>query len=194
MKLYLVRHGESSCNLQRMLYGRTDCPLTELGREQAREVGDKLRDAGIERCVSSPLVRAAETARIALEGRGIPVELDDGLMEQDMGEWENVYFPGLMEREPEVMQAMLFDWTQVIPPEGESFASVKARVAAALERIIADGRDTLLVAHNGPLSTAMALLLGLPDSCVNSFWFDQGFFSCVELLDRGAARLRRFNK
>lgn len=194
MKLYLVRHGESVCNVERMLYGRTDCALTDKGREQARAVGEKLAGTAIERCVASPLIRAADTARIALAGRGVPIELDGRLMEQDMGEWENVYFPGLMEREPEVMQAMLFDWTQVIPPEGESFASVKARVAAALERIAADGRDTLLVAHNGPLSTAMALLLGLPDSCVNSFWFDQGYFSCVELLDRGAARLRRFNK
>ena len=194
MKLYLVRHGESECNVQRRLYGRTDCSLTEKGCRQAREVGEKLVGEHIDLCISSPLIRAAETARLALAGRSVRIELDDGLMEQDMGEWENVYFPGLMEREPEVMQAMLFDWTQVIPPEGESFASVKARVAAALERIAADGRDTLLVAHNGPLSTAMALLLGLPDSCVNSFWFDQGFFSCVELLDRGAARLRRFNK
>lgn len=193
MKLYLVRHGESSCNLQRMLYGRTDCPLTELGREQAREVGEKLRDACIERCVSSPLVRAAETARIALEGRGIPVELDDGLMEQDMGEWENVHFPTLLEQEPELMRAMLTDWTQVVPPGGESYASVRSRVEAVIAEAAAAGRDTLFVAHNGPLSTVLALLLNMPDSAVNSLWFEQGCWSSVELRD-GMARLCYFNK
>ena len=40
MKLYLVRHGESECNVQRRLYGRTDCSLTEKGCRQAREVGE----------------------------------------------------------------------------------------------------------------------------------------------------------
>ena len=85
MKLYLVRHGESVCNVRRMLYGRTDCALTDKGCQQAREVGEKLRSEVIERCVSSPLIRAAETARLVLWDRDIPIELDDGLMEQDMG-------------------------------------------------------------------------------------------------------------
>ena len=65
MKLYLVRHGESECNVQRRLYGRTDCSLTEKGCRQAREAGEKLRGTGIGRCISSPLIRAAETARLA---------------------------------------------------------------------------------------------------------------------------------
>ena len=91
MNLYLIRHGESVCNVQRMLYGRTDCALTELGCRQAREVGEKLRGEDISRCVSSPLIRAAESARLALWDRDIPIELDDGLMEQDMGKWENVW-------------------------------------------------------------------------------------------------------
>ena len=43
MKIYMVRHGESECNVRQMLYGRTDCALTEKGCAQAREVGEKLR-------------------------------------------------------------------------------------------------------------------------------------------------------
>ena len=89
MKLYLVRHGESECNVQRRLYGRTDCSLTEKGCRQAREVGEKLAGEHIDLCISSPLIRAAETARLALAGRSVRIELDDGLMEQDMGEFEN---------------------------------------------------------------------------------------------------------
>lgn len=193
MNLYLIRHGESVCNVQRMLYGRTDCALTELGCRQAREVGEKLRGEDISRCVSSPLIRAAETARLALWDRDIPIELDDGLMEQDMGEWENVHFPTLLEQEPELMRAMLTDWTQVVPPGGESYASVRARVEAVIAEAAASGRDTLFVAHNGPLSTVLALLLNMPDSAVNSLWFEQGCWSSVELRD-GMARLCYFNK
>ena len=193
MKLYLVRHGESVCNVERMLYGRTDCALTDKGREQARAVGEKLAGTAIERCVASPLIRAAGTARIALAGRGVPIELDGRLMEQDMGEWENVHFPTLLEQEPELMRAMLTDWTQVVPPGGESYASVRARVEAVIAEAAAAGRDTLFVAHNGPLSTVLALLLNMPDSAVNSLWFEQGCWSSVELRD-GMARLCYFNK
>lgn len=193
MKLYLVRHGESVCNVRHMLYGRTDCALTELGCEQARAVGEKLRDEHIARCVSSPLIRAAETARLALWDRDVPIELDDGLMEQDMGRWENEPFEEMLKREPELLQAMLYDWTKVVPPGGESYAELRERVRQVLDRVIARDEDTLLVAHNGPLSTAMSLLLEMPDPAVNRLWFEQGSWSCVEI-SKGLARLRYFNK
>ncbi len=193
MKIYLVRHGESVCNVQRMLYGRTDCALTDLGCEQARTVGAKLRGEHIDRCISSPLIRAAETARLALWDRDIPIELDDGLMEQDMGEWENQSFEEMLERQPELMHAMLYDWTKVVPPSGESFEHLKARVGAVLERVISRDEDTLLVAHNGPLSTVMSMLMEMPDTAVNRLWFEQGSWSCIEV-DHGSAKLRYFNK
>lgn len=193
MRIYLVRHGESECNVRRMLYGRTDCALTELGCEQARQVGEKLRGEHIARCISSPLIRAAETARLALWNRDVPIELDDGLVEQDMGEWENVPFEGLMEEMPELLGAMLNDWTQVVPPGGEPYASLKERVKRVVDRVMASGEDTLIVAHNGPLTTALTLLLDMPDSSVKRLWFDQGTWSCVEVM-HGVARLKYFNK
>ena len=166
MNLYLIRHGESVCNVQRMLYGRTDCALTELGCRQAREVGEKLRGEDISRCVSSPLIRAAETARLALWDRDIPIELDDGLMEQDMGEWENVSFDNMLKEQPELLGAMLGDWTTTTPPGGEPFTLLKARVQEVLERVIARDENTLLVAHNGPLSTLMSICLLYTSRCV----------------------------
>lgn len=193
MKLYLVRHGESECNVQRRLYGRTDCALTEKGCRQAREVGEKLKDEPIGLCICSPLIRAAETARLALAGRGVRIELDDGLMEQDMGELENQPFEEMMRAQPAIVNAMLNDWTTVVPPGGESFDSLRSRVLAVIERAASRGEDTLLVAHNGPLSTIMMLLLEMPDSAVNRLWFEQGCWSCIELRG-GAARLLYFNK
>ena len=193
MRIYLVRHGESVCNVQRMLYGRTDCALTELGCRQAHAVGEKLRAEHIDRCVSSPLIRASETARLALWERETPIELDDGLMEQDMGEWENQPFDEMMQRQPELLNAMLYDWTKVVPPGGESYEHLKARVQDVLEREIERGGDVLLVAHNGPLSTAMSVLMEMPDTAVNRLWFEQGTWSCVEI-DHGVARLKYFNK
>lgn len=129
MKLYLVRHGESECNVQRRLYGRTDCSLTEKGCRQAREVGEKLRDEKIDLCISSPLIRAAETARLVLAGRNVRIELDDDLMEQHMGELENQPLEDMLREQPEIVNAMFSDWTTVVPPGGESFESLRERVA-----------------------------------------------------------------
>lgn len=193
MKLYLVRHGESECNVQRRLYGHTDCALTENGCRQAREVGEKLRDVNIDLCISSPLIRAAETARLALAGRGVPIELDDDLMEQYMGDFEDKPFEEMMAEEPELVRAMLSDWTTVVPPGGESFEGLRERVSAAIARAAARDVDIMLVAHNGPLSTILMLLLEMPNSAVNRLWFEQGCWSCVELTD-GKARLLYFNK
>ena len=193
MRIYLVRHGESECNVLNMLYGRTDCALTDRGREQAALVGEKLRGCAPFRCVSSPLLRAAETARIAAGIAGCGVEYDPRLMEQDMGEWENVPFFGLLDSGDERLRAMLRDWTETPPPGGESYAELRARVEAALHDITERGEDTLIVAHNGPLATALALLLGLGDAQVKGFWFEQGCWSCVEEL-RGEMRLKYFNK
>ena len=68
MRLYLARHGESEGNVRRLFYGITDLALTARGREQARELGSKLAGIPLARCLSSPLSRAAETARLALAG------------------------------------------------------------------------------------------------------------------------------
>ena len=159
MKLYMVRHGESICNVRRLLYGRTDCALTDKGCAQAREVGAKLKSEKIDRCIASPLIRAAETARLALWDRDIPIELNDGLMEQDMGEWENQPFDEMMQRQPELLNAMLYDWTKVVPPGGESYEHLKARVQDVLEREIERAPVKMLI----PTGTLIlpALLLSI---------------------------------
>ena len=61
MILYLVRHGQSEGNVKRYFHGQTDYPLTDHGREQAREVAEKLKDATFTRCCTSDLQRARDT-------------------------------------------------------------------------------------------------------------------------------------
>ena len=193
MTIYLVRHGESECNVKGMLYGRTDCALTELGRRQAAAVAEKLRGEHIERCVASPLIRASDTAGAAASALGLELEYDERLMEQDMGEWENVPFEDLVREQPKLLDEMFQDWTSVVPPGGESYETLRERVRGVLRGIIERDEDTLIVAHNGPLTTAMILLLDMPDTSVNNLWFEQGTWSCVEI-ERGRARLKYFNK
>lgn len=193
MKLYLARHGESEGNVKLLLYGHTDCPLTESGRADARALGRKLAAVDFAHCYASPLSRAADTARMALAGRDVPITLLRGLMEQNMGELENTSFEEMRRLHPEAINAMLEDWSKVTPPGGESYRQVQERAMACVSEIIAKGEDALIVSHNGALSTVMAAMLGTGGGSVDKFWFDHGCYSCLEVT-HGRVKLVGFNQ
>ena len=78
-RLYFVRHGESEWNVLGRICGSTDIPLTDRGREMARETGRKIVEEGlkIDKIISSPLSRAYETATIIASFLGLEVKKDD---------------------------------------------------------------------------------------------------------------------
>ena len=89
-KVYFTRHGETVWNVENKICGMTDSPLTEKGRAQARELGEKLRTSGlrIDEILYSPLSRAADTARAIAEATGIPARCEPRLREQCFGRYE----------------------------------------------------------------------------------------------------------
>ncbi|MFA5013840.1 MAG: histidine phosphatase family protein [Candidatus Paceibacterota bacterium] len=85
-KIFLVRHGQDTDNAAKILNGRRDTELTELGREQARKVAEKLCDNEIQVIFASPLKRTYETARIIATGLGIDeIITDERLIEREFG-------------------------------------------------------------------------------------------------------------
>lgn len=85
-KIYLVRHGQDEDNAKGILNGRRDNPLTDLGREQAKMVAQKLKDHNIQVIYSSPLKRAHETARIISKTLDVDeLIIDEHLIERDFG-------------------------------------------------------------------------------------------------------------
>lgn len=69
MKLYLVRHGETDWNKVKRIQGQVDIPLNQFGKRLAEETAEGLRDIPFDLCISSPLSRAHETARIYCMGK-----------------------------------------------------------------------------------------------------------------------------
>lgn len=93
MPVYLVRHGESVANQDRVLSGVFDHPLTNDGRHQARQVGRSLHGVRFAGVFTSVLVQAVETAALILEecgGHGGEWARDARLNERDSGIYENV--------------------------------------------------------------------------------------------------------
>ena len=88
---YFIRHGETVWNVENKICGATDIELTEKGHEQAIETGKKILAEGIkaDKILSSPLIRASETARHISEITGIPMEIEPRLKEQNFGIWES---------------------------------------------------------------------------------------------------------
>lgn len=182
MKIYLVRHGQSEGNLKNLWYGSSDLPLTELGRHQARQAGEKLREIDLPVCYVSPLIRARHTAELVLEGRAVPMVVEHDLREQHMGLFEPKSVPQIQAEDPEFFRALMADWIHITPPEGEPFdTGLAPRVARVLDRIVEKGEDCLIVAHNGPLVFALSYLLGLPIEAAGRFYLKQGCFSMVEI-------------
>jgi broad specificity phosphatase PhoE len=87
LNVYILRHGQTQWNADGNRYcGRTDIPLTDLGKQQAQTVAGQLKEIPFEGVYSSPLQRAFHTAQVA--GNGLPVTVDQRLIEADFGEWE----------------------------------------------------------------------------------------------------------
>ena len=197
MYLYLVRHGQSVGNEKRLCFGASDHPLTELGREHAREAAEKLKEVSFTRCVSSDLVRAWDTAQICVEGRGVAVEAAPALREQDMGELEDLTFAQAHERCGEAFERMLADWTRADPPGGESVTHMKERIGRCVDEIVRRREDTLIVAHNGSLSLILSHFgLAKDSELMNhdyNWFFAHGTYSVIRV-DENGAELVCFNR
>ena len=125
--------------------GMTDSPLTEKGRAQARELGEKLRTSGlrIDEILYSPLSRAADTARAIAEATGIPARCEPRLREQCFGRYEGTPRDGEEFRISKTHFADRYSG-------GESMMQLAQRIYNLLDELRADTDKTdLLVAHNG---------------------------------------------
>ena len=160
--LILLRHGESQLNVlnrqKRVYCGQFETPLTDFGRQQAREAGRQLAardDLRIASAVSSCLDRSRETLRLVIEQLGYPVELLPpvaGLNERSLGHFENCAEEEVFREFPQYRDDAEFNqfmnhFVQKAP-EGENLAEVSIRAWRAVEDLLADrDGDLLIVSH-----------------------------------------------
>ncbi|MHB8465132.1 MAG: histidine phosphatase family protein [Acidimicrobiales bacterium] len=85
--VYLVRHGRTALNAAGVLRGRLDPPLDEFGEAEAARLATTLASAGLAAVETSPLGRAHQTAAAIAGAAGVPLEVDDRLIDRDYGQW-----------------------------------------------------------------------------------------------------------
>lgn len=156
-ELWLMRHGETAWSLSGQHTGRTDLQLTAEGKRRAEALGRHLAGRPFALVLCSPLLRAAETCRLA--GYGDVAEFTDNLREWDCGEYEGRPTAEIRKERP--------GWTIWTggTPGGETIEQVAERARKVIERAAAARGDVALFAHAQVLRVLTACWLGLsPDA------------------------------
>jgi probable phosphoglycerate mutase len=164
--VYYVRHGETNWNVTGRLQGRRDVPLNARGRAQAMHCGEILRElftrdgssVSAMDFVSSPLGRARTTMELVRAPLGLPADgyrIEPQLAEIAFGDWEGFTIAQLHTRDPQRIAAREHDKWHFVPPGGESYQAVSARVREWYEGL---ARDTVAVAHGGTARGLLAYL------------------------------------
>lgn len=146
--LYFTRHGQTVWNVENKICGATDIDLTELGHQQACQLGEMIKNGGyhIDEILYSPLIRASETARHISEITGIPMRAEERLREQCFGKYEGTARNGAVFAKAKTHFLDHYEG-------GETMVHLCQRVYNLLDELKAEteaaGKTYLLVAHNG---------------------------------------------
>jgi len=177
-RLLVLRHGESTWNVERRWQGWLDAPLTPRGEEQARERARALEHNGFTPRVvfASDLERAARTAAIIAAHAEVPVITDPGFRERNGGEWQGYTIDEIEARWPG-MRAQWLRGEIPAPPGGEENDAALERFDAALTRAIAHTGTGLvaIVTHHGMLrlvATRAGVDVHATIPNLGGFWFD----------------------
>jgi broad specificity phosphatase PhoE len=183
-EVWLVRHAETEWSRSGRHTGRTDVPLTDAGRERARELGARLARRDFALVLVSPLERARETARLA--GLGNPCQVREDLLEWDYGDYEGITTAEIREERPD-----WYLWRDGVP-NGETGDEVGARCDRVIEEILGAPGDVAVFAHGHVLRALGARWVREPVGFGGRLFLTTGAV-CVLGFEREVRVLRSWN-
>lgn len=165
--LVLVRHGQSTWNVEHRIQGQADPPLSALGQRQAQRTGAWLAQAYPQaRVVTSDLARCAQTAAPVAAALGVAAASDPALRERDFGAWTGHLHGEVAAQWPELHRRWRDGADVIDEVGGESTPALTARAVAAFRALAsagAEGQVTIAVTHGGPIWHGLHHLLGLTE-------------------------------
>ena len=164
-RLTLVRHGETEGQSSIRYHGRTDVPLSALGRAQMARARCALADQRFDAVYTSTLSRSIEAAAI-IAGEETSIERVTGFDEIDFGDWEGLTAEEIRARDPARYATWVGIRTDFQYPGGESVSAFRARVARALHDVLAQAPPghLLFAVHKGIIYSVLMELLQLDES------------------------------
>jgi probable phosphoglycerate mutase len=181
-RLILVRHGESTWNAEHRIQGQLDPPLSDQGLRQAEHLAGRLAKRRFVGFYTSDLARARQTARAVAARIGKEPEVEAGLREVFLGEWEGLHTAELAERYPSAWESWTVEPSWDLVPGGEGGREFEARVNGTMDRIIAahPHGDVLVVTHGGVIQVALHRIVGRPSQGLFPFRIQNTSISVIE--------------
>ena len=167
MDIYVIRHGQTDANLRHELQGRRDVPLTPRGLEQRGRGVDALVAFAPQRIWCSPLSRCRNLAEEAGDRLGVPVRVDDDLVELDFGELEGTRFEVSNSGRTQFPWPLDEDGHSLPAPGAESFEHATARARRLMDELVPLAGRTALVTHGGFSRILIAAMYDVP---YDRFW------------------------
>lgn len=175
MKIYILRHGETTLNSKGVMQGWLDEPLNDNGRKLAEITGQAMKGIHFDECISSPFIRATETAEIILResGNAVDMKTDDRIREINFGDLEG---KSLSELGNEGYQFYMDPFHFAGFPNGECVRDVCERTQAFLKELISkdDGKVYLISTHG----CAMRAMVNYLKDDPSDYWYGHAPYNC----------------
>ena len=195
-RVFLVRHGATVLTAEDRFAGATDVELSDEGRAQAARLAARLSSEKLAAIYASPLGRTVETATIAAEPHGLPIDTRDGLREISHGRWEQLTRKEVDAQYPDEAAAWEADPNTFAPAGGESGLAVTARALPVLIELVRShpGENILVVTHKATIRLLLSSLLGFdPRRYRDNLDQSPCALNIVDFKDPVRARLTLFN-
>ena len=162
--IIFLRHGQAENNTKRILAGRTDgISLTRNGIEQAERIAKYLKPLDISAIYSSPIERAKHTAEIVAENNSMDYELDDRLIEIDMGKFTLMNYDDMFAKYGNIFLKFYENDPVIAEHEVETFPHVRKRVHDIVDYVIKKhgNQNVVLVTHMDPIKSILSVVMDL---------------------------------
>ena len=188
MIIHLLRHGETTWNIERRWQGSEDSPLTPKGETQIQYLAKHFRHHRAEYIISSDLGRAAKTAQVIQAEQDLPLHYSPELRERSLGIFQGLTRQEIQQRYPDAFNAWQQDLAHYPIPEGESLSDFYQRCWQGLLGIYSQAaqqatKELLIVTHGGVIYSLLSQVLGIdialtrpmaiPNTSINTLRYDQ---------------------
>ena len=162
--IIFLRHGQAENNTRRILAGRTDgVPLTKTGIEQAGNIAKYLKHIDVSAIYSSPIERAYNTAKIVADYNSLNYELDDRLIEIEMGKFTRMNYDDMFAKHGNVFLKFYENDPIIAEHKVETFPHVQERVRDMVDYVIKKhkNQNVVLVTHMDPIKSMLSTIMEL---------------------------------
>ena len=189
VRLFLVRHGETDHNKRGLALGRADVPLNDHGQKQVRKLASATAHEPLTAVYSSPLRRALDTATAIADMQGLPVQVQESLVEMDIGEAEGLPYEEVRKRYPNIMTV---DGCRDILPNAERMLDVQRRAWGFVEKMQRNHsrEGVAVVSHNMVILSLLTKVLSIDFGEFRRLRQSTASLSVIEMADNRAVVVR----